>query len=59
MQEMTKLAVDDRGAIFGSIAGCTLLFAALLAAKLMWPVQSHHAKPNCPALEQGTGCQRR
>jgi hypothetical protein len=60
MQDMTSLAVDDRSAIIGSIAGCAMLFAVLLAAKFMWP-DTRHAKPmaNCPALEQGANCKPR
>ncbi len=60
MQNMTSLAVDDRSAIIGSIAGCAMLFAVLLAAKFMWP-ETRHAKPvaNCPALEQGANCKPR
>jgi hypothetical protein len=60
MQEMTSLAVDDRSAIIGSIAGCAILFAVLLAAKFMWP-ETRRAQPmaSCPALEQGAACKPR
>jgi hypothetical protein len=58
MQDSTDKAVDDRSAIIGSVAGCALLFAVLLTAKMMWPVPAHEAKPQfkCPALEQGADC---
>jgi hypothetical protein len=61
MQDKADLAVDDRSAIIGSVAGCAMLFAALLAAKIMWPAPPHYEKPvsSCPALEQGSGCGRR